>query len=159
MKTNNIIPTLIFAAIILLSVTACTSKTSLETIDKLLETDRSYSTLSANKGMNSAFISMFDSAGVKLQTNHIPIVGLEKIKAFLQSENDSGFILTWEPLSAKIANSGEIGFTYGTYKITNVSADSIMGEGTYVTIWGKNSSGQWKALLDTGNSGFGTEQE
>ena len=159
MKSINTIPIFIFAAIILLKITACTNKTSVENSDILLETDRSYSTLSANKGMNSAFISMFDSAGVKLQTNHIPIVGLEKIKAFLQSESDSGFILTWEPMSAKVAASGDMGYTYGTYKITNVSADSIMGEGTYVTIWGKNRDGQWKALLDTGNSGLGTEQE
>ncbi|MFZ4549589.1 MAG: YybH family protein [Bacteroidales bacterium] len=156
MKISRLIPIIAFVIILILNVTFCTKKTSIESSETLLETDRSYSALSVKQGMNASFLAMFDSSGVKLQTNHPPIVGYENIKAFLMSGNDSSFTLTWEPMIAKLAASGDMGYTYGIYKITDKATDSITGQGTYVTIWGKNRNGQWKALLDTGNEGLGT---
>lgn len=159
MKKIRLIPILAFASILLLNATSCSKKSSMENSETLLDTDRSYSALSVKQGMNAAFLAMFDMAGVKLQTNHLPIVGFENIKASLMGEDDSVFTLTWEPMFAKIATSGDMGYTYGTYKIADKATDSITSEGTYVTIWGKNSTGQWKALLDTGNTGLGAEQK
>ena len=155
MKASRLIHIWAILLILLVNVTACTKKTSMESHETLLETDRLYSALSVKQGMNAAFLAMFDSAGVKLQTNHLPIVGFENIKAFLRSGNDSSFTLTWEPMFAKLASSGDMGYTYGTYKIADKATDSITSQGTYVTIWGKDSSGQWKVLLDTGNEGLG----
>jgi len=134
--------------------TACTHKKHIDS-KILLDTDRYYSGLSAEKGMNAAFLAMFDSAGVKLQSKHMPIEGYEAIKAALMSQSDSTFTLTWEPMFAKISVSGDMGYTYGTYKVTDKATDSISGEGTYTTIWMKKKNGKWKAMLDTGNPGLG----
>jgi ketosteroid isomerase-like protein len=155
MRKSRLILIRAITFILLANAIACTKKNAMENSNILLETDRSYSALSVKQGMNAAFLAMFDSAGVKLQKNSLPIVGFENIKAFLLKGNDSSFTLTWEPMFAKIAASGDMGYTYGTYKIADKATDSITGQGTYVTIWGKNSSGQWKALLDTGNEGLG----
>jgi ketosteroid isomerase-like protein len=98
---------------------------------------------------------MFDSAGVILRANQIPIEGYEAIRESLMGESDSTFTLTWEPKFAKMAASGELGYTYGTYQITDKHTDSIIGVGKYATIWQKQSDGKWKAILDTGNPGLG----
>lgn len=121
------------------------------------ETDRYYSSLSAEKGMNTAFLAMFDSAGVKLSANRMPVEGLQAIRQLLAVKNDSDFILTWEPAFEKVAASGELGYTYGIYKVTNKGTGEKTGEGTYCTIWQKNANGEWKALLDTGNEGLGNK--
>lgn len=118
------------------------------------ETDRFYSALSAEKGMNAAFLSMFDSAGVMLTDNKLPVEGYAAISDLLSQRNDSTFILTWEPLFEKVAASGELGYTYGTYKITDRVSKKTTGVGTYLTIWLKNENGEWKAILDTGNEGL-----
>ncbi|MFA5974079.1 MAG: nuclear transport factor 2 family protein [Lentimicrobiaceae bacterium] len=146
-----------FFAISVMMVAAFTACTQKKHIDSkiLLDTDRYYSGLSAEKGMNAAFLAMFDSAGVKLQSKHMPIEGYEAIKAALMSQSDSTFTLTWEPMFAKISISGDMGYTYGTYKVTDKATDSISGEGTYTTIWMKKKNGKWKAMLDTGNPGLG----
>jgi ketosteroid isomerase-like protein len=135
--------------------TACTNKKLMDDSKVLADTDRFYSALSAEKGMNASFLAMFDSAGVILRANQKPIEGYNAIKASLMKESDSTFVLTWEPMFAKMAESGDIGYTYGTYKITNRSTDSVTGVGKYATIWQKNKDGKWKAILDTGNPGLG----
>ncbi len=155
MKINHVITIIVFSLTILLVISSCTSKKQKDESKMLSDTDRFYSALSAEKGMNAAFLAMFDSAGVKLQPKHMPIEGYEAIKASLMSQDDSTFKLTWEPMFAKISASGDLGYTYGTYKVTDKATDSISGEGTYTTIWQKEKGGKWKAILDTGNAGLG----
>jgi ketosteroid isomerase-like protein len=118
------------------------------------ETDRYYSALSAEQGMKAAFLAMFDTAGVKLSANSMPVEGIQAIRQSLAGKNDSTFILTWEPTFEKVAASGELAYTYGIYKITDKLTGVKTGEGTYCTIWQKNADGEWKALLDTGNDGL-----
>ena len=122
------------------------------------ETDRYYSAMSAKEGMNAAFLAMFDSAGVMLNANHWPIVGYDSIRASLLAESDTAFTLTWEPLFEKMAASGELGYTYGTYQLKSRATDSLMGVGKYATIWIKQADGTWKAILDTGNPGLGEKK-
>jgi ketosteroid isomerase-like protein len=155
MKKKFIISVLTYAVILFFTTSCCNNKKHSIENQELSDTDRYYSTLSAEKGMNAAFLAMFDSAGVKLQPKHMPIEGYEAIKTSLLSQNDSTFSLTWKPMFAKISASGDMGYTYGTYTITDKSTDSITGEGTYTTIWMKKKDGKWKAMLDTGNPGLG----
>lgn len=158
MKTNKIA---IFCSILLVMAIAFSAcKNNIHPTDSkvLADTDRFYSALSAEKGMNTAFLAMFDSAGVMLRANHVPIEGFSAIKTYLLSESDSSFILTWDPIFAKISASGDMGYTYGTYQIKDKASDSIAGVGKYTTIWQKKSDGKWKAMLDAGNPGLGGKQ-
>jgi ketosteroid isomerase-like protein len=155
MKTNHLISFLTFIVMLMFTLLACNNRKQAENSSVLSETDRFYSAMSAEKGMNASFLAMFDSAGVMLRANQMPTEGFEAIKASLLSENDSTFILTWEPIFARIAASGELGYTYGTYQIKDKETDSITGVGKYATIWLKQSDGKWKAILDTGNPGLG----
>lgn len=125
--------------------------------DTILEADRYYSTLSEKEGMNTAFLAMYDSSGVMLKEKHMPIKGLEEISKLLKSEEDTSFILTWEPEDAIIANSGELGYSYGTYLLRSKSTLEKIGDGTYATIWRKTAGNGWKAVLDTGNPGLGVK--
>jgi ketosteroid isomerase-like protein len=152
MKKGSLIT---FAVMLVIIVIACNSKKQIDESKVLSETDRFYSDLSAEKGMNASFLAMFDSSAVLLHANQMPIEGYEAIRTSLMSESDSTFTLTWEPKFAKMAASGEIGYTYGLYQITDRKTDSIIGVGKYATIWQKQSDGKWKAILDTGNPGLG----
>jgi ketosteroid isomerase-like protein len=155
MKTNRLISLSACIVMLLLTISSCANKKQVDDKKVLSKTDSFYSALSAEKGMNASFLAMFDSAGVMLNANHMPIEGFEAIKASLMSESDTTFTLTWEPMFAKMAASGDLGYTYGTYKMTDRKTDSIIGVGKYATIWQKQSDGKWKAILDTGNPGLG----
>ena len=143
-----------FCVLFTLSVSSCRKQHPGDQARSMADADRYYSALSAEKGRNAAFLEMFDSAGVTLSPHKPPIEGYKEIKKIILSRSDSTYTLTWEPRFAKVAVSGELGYTYGTFRITNKATKSISQEGTYTTIWHRNSQGVWKALLDTGNEGL-----
>jgi len=124
--------------------------------DELLEVDRAFSNLSKEKGMNHAFMNYLAEEGVLLRPNKMPLVGRDKIMESF-SRPDTSFSLTWEPLFADVAESGELGYSYGIYKVEMYAPDGspITSEGTYVSVWKKNEAGEWKFVLDTGNQGLG----
>ena len=150
--SSRTIYTICVLFILLLS--SCQKTKQIDYSVNLADADSHYSDLSLEKGRNAAFLAMFDSAGVTLASHKPPVEGYNEIKKLILSHNDSGFTLTWKPKFAKVAASGELGYTYGTYKVTDKKTKTISEEGTYTTIWIKNNRGEWKALLDTGNEGL-----
>lgn len=130
-----------------------TSDTAVDPVDisMVMSADREFSNLSKEKGMKMAFLQYLDSNGVLLRPGHYPIVGKDAA-AYLQSQEDSTFTLTWEPQSGELAASGELGYTYGLYTLAN--RDTTF-QGTYVSIWKKQKDNRWKFVLDTGNPGVG----
>jgi ketosteroid isomerase-like protein len=145
------LPLSLFLPFLLLS---CQGPVSVEKLNQeLLKTDRAFSEMSRREGMNHAFTSYCDPEGVLLRPDSYPIKGKEEITALLMSTNDTTIQLTWEPLFAMGAESGELGYTYGTYLLRIKGSDQEQ-QGTYVTIWRKGKEG-WKFLLDSGNEGLG----
>ena len=124
---------------------------------ELIEADIAFSKLSEEKGMKNAFIEYADSNAVLLRPNEMPIVGANAID-FLIQMNDSDFTLTWQPNNGFIANSGDLGYTYGIYAMKPKSKDTTI-YGTYTSIWKKQKDGKWKFVLDSGNEGIGDTAE
>ncbi len=117
----------------------------------VMKADTDFSSLSRSKGFRYAFLAYADSATVLLRPRNMPMVGQAAI-SFIESMNDTGITLTWEPSAASVAASGDLAYTYGVY---TVSAKDTTAKGTYVTIWKKDAAGNWKFVLDTGNEGVG----
>ena len=118
----------------------------------MMETDRAFSKLSEQIGMKNAFLEYIDSNGVLLRPDHLPLLGADAID-YLVQQNDSTFTLKWEPKTAIVAGSGDLGYTYGIYVLKPGLKDTLL-YGTYVSIWKKQSDGKWKFVLDTGNEGI-----
>lgn len=117
----------------------------------LLQTDMNFSALSAEKGMKNAFLEYIDSNGVLLRPGILPIAGADAVD-YLIAQNDTGYIMTWQPKDAAVAISGEMGYTFGTYELRPKTKDTVLS-GTYVSIWKKQSDGKWKFVLESGNEG------
>lgn len=60
--------------------------------------------------------------------------------------------LTWKPVRAEVASSGDLGYTVGRYVRTSRDDEGKATEqhGVYVTIWRKEKGGRWRAALDIG---------
>ena len=125
--------------------------------EELLNTDNAFSKLSEEKGMKFAFLEYAADDAVILRANSFPIEGKNAIAEDYKTFSDTGFILTWEPLYAEIAESGELGYTYGIYKSTSKDKEGNPTEnkGTYVSIWKKDNKDRWKFVMDTGNEDLG----
>lgn len=120
----------------------------------LMKTDLEFSRLSEEKGSNEAFLTYASDSAVLLRQNSFPVEGKSAITSLLTRRPDTTFVLVWKPMFADVASSGEMGYTYGTFEVKTPGGIKTIGEGTYVTIWKKDSKGDWKFVLDTGNEGL-----
>jgi len=135
--------------------TGCKRQADPPSSDELVRVEKMFSDMSLSKGMSAAFNFYCAEEGVLLRPASMPIIGKDSVAAAMALVNDDLFTLTWKPIRARIAASGELGYTFGTYRISYKDGLYPDSEGTYVTIWEKNGEGEWRFLLDTGNDGLG----
>ena len=133
---------------------SCSEKKPVADPRVLLDADIAFSDFSAKHGIQKAFIEFADDSVVLLKPKRMPIVGKLKLIKSYEGKSDSGVTLTWQPAKAIIAESGELGYTYGFWTFI---AQTDTSRGTYLTVWKKNLRGEWKYIADTGNQGLGKQ--
>lgn len=139
-------------ATILLFLISCTEKKPVADPNVLMKADIAFSDYSVKHGIQKAFIEFAHDSVVILKAGRMPMEGLQSLIDSYKGRSDSGKLLTWKPIKALIAESGELGYTYGIWTFV---AASDTTKGTYLTIWKKNNKGEWKYIADTGNEGIG----
>jgi ketosteroid isomerase-like protein len=100
---------------------------------------------------HSAFLTYFAEDGVEVVDGG----GFNTKEAMSkQPPWPEGTTLTWTPVKADMASSGDLGYTYGNYVYTakNKEGKMISNYGKYTSIWKKQKEGQWKVVVDMGNS-------
>ncbi len=67
-------------------------------------------------------------------------------KPLLESK---GQAISWDPVSAGVIQSAQLGWTTGRFMIKDKSDGAVLRSGTYTTVW-KWSGGRWLVVLDGG---------
>ena len=119
-----------------------------ESAQQIIKADKDASNLASEIGFNNALLAVADSSFVKLGNGQLPILGKT---AFANSfdKNNNIKTITWQPINAEAASSGELGYTWGNWQFKTQDTTYY---GNYVTIWKKQEDGAWKMCLDGGNS-------
>lgn len=126
--------------------------------DEIMAIDQAFSDMAAYVGNRAAFAHYLAGDAVKLDGGSHPRRGQSAILPTL-GELPPNVSLVWTPREGKIAASGELGYTWGTYILRRVSgSDTRISYGKYTTIWEKRGD-QWKAILDMGNPSPGPYPE
>jgi ketosteroid isomerase-like protein len=151
MSKSNSFPciVLLFAATINFS---CNEKKEIKepaSTQEMISADLAFSDMCRQLGMKKAFLQYIDDEGTLLRPDHLPIVGAEAIN-YISFLSDTSYTLSWKPAHAEIASSGDLGYTYGTFKLQ--LPDTTL-TGTYVNIWKKEKDGEWKFVLNSDNPG------
>ena len=65
-----------------------------------------------------------------------------------------GAAISWKTTKVEVAQSGDLGYTSGTYKFTvnDASGKPVDDRGKYVEVWKKQADGSWKCVMDIWNS-------
>ena len=123
--------------------------------NSLIKTDKEFSDLSLKEGIGKAFIEYSAADVVLLRDGQFPLTGRDAlIKHFTNVKNNGESFLSWEPVKADAGASGDIGYTYGNWKLTGKNKDGTADTayGNYVTVWKRQPDGKWRFVLDGGNS-------
>ena len=156
MKARKFV-TLMFAVAAMLLFSATThsqeSDPASET-EALLQADQAWSQMAEAQDWEGFFAGFADNA-VMLAPNAPIAEGREGIHKFLDALiNAPGFSVKWTPTHAFIAESGELGYTFGTDVMTMDGPDGklVTENGKYATVWRKDAEGSWKVVLDMFNT-------
>lgn len=122
---------------------------------ELIEADREFAQRTAENGLD-AWVDHFAPEGVMV-SGQGEISGEPYIRAAMEEVlSDSTIVFTWEPRRARAAESGELGYTVGDYRISRRDSAGTITEtldrGMYVTIWRRQPDGAWKVVADIGTS-------
>ncbi len=118
----------------------------------LLETDREFAQMSADKGAAAAFEFYMTADAMALPHKNHPVYGRENIVSGF-GDDPGAFKLEWTPEKAEVSASADMGWTWGRYKQTVFTeADDIVSYGKYLNIWKKQSDGTWRLIVDIGNN-------
>ncbi|HEX4001353.1 MAG TPA: SgcJ/EcaC family oxidoreductase [Candidatus Acidoferrales bacterium] len=102
----------------------------------------------------TGYMSFYADDAVELSAGQNALVGKNAIANTMTFLDDKTNRLTWTPLHVDVAASGDLAYTYGTYEFHSMGKDGkpAVEYGKYATVWKKQKDGQWKVVLDTGNS-------
>jgi len=120
----------------------------------LMRIDAEFSRLSVAKGMQTAFAAYLADDAKSFPQGGFMLSGREAIVADLAPPpNRPPATLSWEPLGADVATSGDLGYTYGRYELATTDAEGakVVRHGKYVTVWKRAGEG-WRIALDIGNA-------
>jgi hypothetical protein len=117
-------------------------------IDPMINAENNFAEYSVEHGMKAAFLKFLDSSSVVFEKGQ-PVNGIETWSKRPEAKG----ILNWKPLYAEISQSGDLGFTSGSWTFQpNSINDSIVARGGFNSIWKKNKNGEWKNIVDLGVS-------
>ena len=117
---------------------------------KLLDTDWEFSRTSVKKGAAAAFYLFLTNNAMQLPEGSLPIYGK---KAIFDTMMQGDYTLSWTPVKAEVARSGELGWTWGKFVVQVIQKDGseVTSFGKYLNIWKKQADGSWKVAVDMGN--------
>lgn len=117
-------------------------------VESLLQADRDFAKMGKEKSLKEAFLHFADPEAILLRDGSEPIRGKEAIgKSF--GPEVPGFVLAWEPEFARVAESGDLGYTLGHFQALDAEG-KVLNKGSYTSVWRKNSQNEWKWLIDVG---------
>ena len=118
-------------------------------VSVLVATDKSFSQMSLELGLNAAFIFYAADSVTKMRDGNFPIIGKTEMSKIYLSRPDSGMVLTWILIKADVSRSEDLGYTFGNWELHIKATDTTL-YGNYVSIWKKQANGTWKYVLDAG---------
>lgn len=119
----------------------------------IAKADGDFAPLAKREGTAKAFRDSMDAAdGVIYGGGSEPAIGSAAIYKTMGGDAPDDSTLEWQPQEVFAAKAGDMGLSRGRWTSTPKSGDGKTISGSYVTVWRKNAKGEWKGLVDIGNT-------
>lgn len=148
--TTRIVMTLLSSMVIFSIALADSQNSSAVANSVLMEADIAWSASVQKEDKAEFFATILEDA--VLMAPHKPIgYGRDEFGGLLKLP---GVVLNWEPVSAEVSNSGDLGYTFGVYelKFDGPEGEPVVDNGKYITVWKKQDDGLWKVAADMFNT-------
>ncbi len=145
--------TCIFFTITSLTFFSCNNahKVNLEAeLQALRQADKTWSETATVKDVNG-YVEFYDKDAFVIDFNGKITRGMEELrKMVITGFSAPGYYITWHVENAVVSESGDFGYTNGSWdkQVTSENGELIKTHGSYIIIWKKQTNGSWKAIVD-----------
>jgi len=145
-----VIAGVVIVVLLSLNIARAQSSSGADTLRKL---EADFLKAAAEKG-SQGYMSYYAEDAVELPNGADMIQGKESIAKSMSFLDQKDNQLTWTPLHADMAASGDLGYTFGTYEFRSKDKDGkpTVEYGKYASVWKKQKDGSWKVVMDMGNA-------
>ena len=113
----------------------------------LVQAERDFSQLSIKEGIRDSSLANFAEDALTFPDGAETVVGNDALRKSAKGQG----ILSWEPIKAEVAASGDWGYTTGPYEYrAKRLTDAPVDTGNYVSVWKRGADGAWKVAADFG---------
>lgn len=120
-------------------------------LQSMVATERAFAQMSADKGTREAFLSFIADDGILFRPTAVK--GKQWMTDHPVPVSTKRPLLSWSPIYADIAQSGDLGYTTGPWQFkSDINDPKAAGFGDFITVWKKQSDGTWKFVVDLGVS-------
>jgi ketosteroid isomerase-like protein len=119
----------------------------------IVKAETDFAALAAKEGTAKAFRDSMDATdGVTYGGGSKPAVGRDAIYEAMGGDAPDDTTLSWYPTDVYAAKAGDMGVARGRWTAKPKKGEAKPLTGSYVTVWRKDSHGQWKGFVDIGNA-------
>jgi len=112
----------------------------------LLERDRNYASAQMKQELATVY-RVYAAREVRLyRPDNLPYIGIQAATEALATTKGP---ITWQPIGGDVSRAGDLGYTHGTYEVTD-DTKKVIEKGSYVRIW-KKRNGMWRIVMDVVN--------
>lgn len=107
----------------------------------LLKFDNDFDKIYSKVRTPDAFMKNVLSGARFYREGQFPQSEIDSVKMILTQSKD----ISWKPMNGAVANSGDMGYTYGSYKLQKAG---FLEDGYYFRVWKKENKQGWKIVID-----------
>ena len=115
------------------------------------DADVAWSKAAAAKQLDSVLSYYADDASSFVDNGPIA-TGKQAIGDAWRDLFNMDYIISWQPTKVEVAQSGDLGYSQGTYEQRTGDSNGKTHKGKYVGVWKKEPAGSWKAVAEIANS-------
>lgn len=117
---------------------------------QIIQTEKDFEKLVAQKGLAQGFYHFADSNAVIKREHDTLIIGKANIRNYYLNPKYKNASVTWSPDAIIISVAGDMASTYGKYSwaIKDSIGKERTSKGIFHTVWKKQKDGSWKYIWD-----------
>jgi ketosteroid isomerase-like protein len=112
----------------------------------LFDLERLMSQTSVAKGIAIAYRGALEEDVRLYRDGRCPATERDPAKLLLA---ETPGVMSWEPIDGSVAETGDLAYTYGSYKLASpLDREVILANGYYVRLWRTRPEGDWGLILE-----------
>ena len=116
---------------------------------EIVTAEKNFNDLAQKEGIQKAFQTYAAEDAVIKRGENI-IKGNSAITEWYRKDKAGNETLSWKPDFVDVSDSGDLGYTYGSFTFTSVDSSGNKKEsvGKFHTVWKRQADGSWKFVWD-----------